>query len=135
MPTKTVAAIASTLGSARRRSVGRMPPLSSGFADFGAAAVAIAFMASSLAARSSVRSRPAGGGVHGQHQAGFRPMGDQRAGLIPQARFGGGDALAGMDELALAAEHAGLGEDRPHEAHAHVDGGVGLPGFSNQLHR
>ena len=42
-------------------------------------------------------------------------MGDERAGPVPHAAFGSGDAPAGVDDLALAPELAGLLEHRPHE--------------------
>src|SRR5712692_922378 len=69
----------------------------------------------------------------GEHQAGLRAVGDERAGLVPQAAFRRGDAVAGMDELAFAPDEARVGEDGAHETHVQIHGGVGLPGIHDRM--
>src|ERR1051326_6395996 len=121
MPTTTVAVIASTLGSASLARVGRMRPRSNGS---GAGIDVVAMLVMNVSSLDTNRCSRARSG-RADHHAGLRTVGDQPSGRVPQPAFRRGGAVAGVAELAFAAHEAGRAGHRPHEAHAHVDGGVG----------
>src|SRR4029450_7240892 len=61
-------------------------------------------------------------------------MGYESPSLVPHATFGGGNASASVDDLALAPELARLFEYRAHEANGHIHRRVSLPGRQNGMH-